>query len=163
MKYSMPLVHVAADIHPLVAGDAAKRLEQLVAGISLGCDRVDVAFEPPIKSAPGREEGPLIGRDGAEEARAVRLAAEGLTKLRTTSGSARSLFNASSTLDPMVWGFSRVCTVWSSSVRRSPSQFRRKLSAALNTVGMFSSTSPDVEVELARASFIGLAPFVDRS
>jgi len=77
----MTLIHVAADIHPLMAGHATKRLEQLVPSELLGADGVDVAFEPPIKSASGREEGPLVGSDGVDESRAIRLAAKGLAKL----------------------------------------------------------------------------------
>jgi len=69
----MALIHVAADIHPLMARDAAERLEQLVARELLGGYRVSVAAEPSIKSASRREEGPLIGRDGAEECRTVDL------------------------------------------------------------------------------------------
>jgi hypothetical protein len=73
VKYSVPLVHVATHIDALMARDAAERLEQLVAGELLGGYRVDVAAEPSIKSASRREEGPLVGCDGADESRAVDL------------------------------------------------------------------------------------------
>src|SRR6202453_4555974 len=81
MKYPMALVHIAADVDPLMARDAAERFEQLIAGELLGGDRVDVALEPPIKSAAGREQGPLIARNGSEQCRAIWLAAKGCTKL----------------------------------------------------------------------------------
>ena len=64
-----------------MARDATERLEQLVPGELLGGDRVDVAFEPPIEPAPGREEGPLVGRDGVDKSRAIQLAAKGFAKL----------------------------------------------------------------------------------
>jgi hypothetical protein len=73
MKYSVPLVHVATHIDALMARDAAERLKQLVPGELLGGYRVDVAAEPSIKSASRREEGPLVGCDGADESRAVDL------------------------------------------------------------------------------------------
>src|ERR1700722_891301 len=81
VKYSVPLVHVAAHIDALMARDAAERLEQLVAGELLGGYRVSVAAEPAIKSTSRREDGPLIGCDGLDESRAVGLATKGLTKL----------------------------------------------------------------------------------
>jgi hypothetical protein len=81
MKYSVPLVQIAADIYPLMAGHAAKRLKQLVAGELLGGYRVDVAAEPSIKSASRREEGPLIGSDGAKESLAVGLPVISFAKL----------------------------------------------------------------------------------
>src|SRR3984957_11593393 len=81
VKYSVPLVHVATHIDALMARDAAERLEQLVAGELLGGYRVDVAAEPSIKSAPRREEGPLIGCDGADKSLAIGLTAKGFTKL----------------------------------------------------------------------------------
>ena len=58
MKDPMPLIHVGAEFHALMTRDAAERLKQLVPGELLGGDRVDVALEPTIKSAPGR--GPSL-------------------------------------------------------------------------------------------------------
>ena len=49
MENAVALEQVAADIDALVAGDAAKRLEQLIAGELLGRDRRVVAFEPAIE------------------------------------------------------------------------------------------------------------------
>jgi hypothetical protein len=77
----MALIHVAADIHPLMARDATERLKQLVPSELLGGYRVDVAFEPTIKSAARRKKSTLIGRDRAEESRDIRLAAKGFAKL----------------------------------------------------------------------------------
>ena len=81
MKYSVPLVHVATHIDALMARDAAERLKQLVPGELLGGHHVSVAFEPSIKSASGREEGPLVGCDGADQSRAIGLPAIGFPKL----------------------------------------------------------------------------------
>src|ERR1700722_18632172 len=56
-------------------------------------------------------------------------------------GSASSLLRTSSTLVPMWVEFSNEDSIWPSSVRKLPSQFNRKLSAALNTVSVLSSGS----------------------
>ena len=42
-------------------------------------------------------------------------------------------------LDAMIAGFRRLCSIPSSSERKFPSQFRRKLRLTLNTVGVFSA------------------------
>ncbi len=81
MKDAVALVHVAADIDPLVARDAAERLEQPVAGELLRCDRAGVAAEPEIEPAPRRQQRPLVGRNGGEDSCAVHLAPIGLVKL----------------------------------------------------------------------------------
>jgi hypothetical protein len=80
MKDAVALVHVAADIDPLVTGNAAERLEQSVAVEFLCGNRISVALEPAIESTPRSQQRPLVRRNGAEESRAVHLAPIGLAK-----------------------------------------------------------------------------------
>ena len=160
MKDAVALVHVAADIDPLVARDAAERLEQPVAGELLRGDRAGVAAEPEIEPTPGRQQRPLVGRNGGEDSRAVHLAAIGLAKfLREilVEHAVSSALRPGST--PSCRGLRNVCSTWLSRVRRSPSQFSRKFNAALNTVGMLSS-GPAPVLDFGRPAS---APFVEMS
>src|SRR6516162_8066301 len=52
MKDAVPLEQVAADIDALVTGDAAERLEQLIAGQLLGREGCGVAVEPTVEPPP---------------------------------------------------------------------------------------------------------------
>src|SRR5882724_7962979 len=67
MENAMPLEEVAAYVDALVARDAAKRLEQLIAGQLLRCDRAGFARKPAVEPTPRRDEGALVGRDRIQE------------------------------------------------------------------------------------------------
>src|SRR5438132_3608908 len=81
MKDAVPLEQVAAHIHTLMTGDAAERLEQLVAVLLLSRERCRIAAEPTVEPAPGGQQRPLIGCDRIQKARAVRPMPIGLAKL----------------------------------------------------------------------------------
>src|SRR6202008_4344539 len=55
MEDATPLEKVAADIHALMAGDAAERLEQLIALLLFGREGLPVSAEPTIEAACRRE------------------------------------------------------------------------------------------------------------
>ena len=113
---------------------------------------------PSIKSAPGREEGPFIGRDGAEECRAVGLPAIGFAKLMADIRVGLQLVRRLLHTRPHGLGFAQGFLDLAFERAKIASHFRRKLSAALNTVGMFSSMAPALE-----SGGLTLAPFVDVS
>ena len=71
MEDAASLEKVAAHIDALVAGDAAKRLEQLIAGELRRRDRVGVARKPAVESAARREERALVGRDRIQQGGSV--------------------------------------------------------------------------------------------
>ena len=48
MEDTMPLEQIAAHIYALMAGNAAQRLEQPIAGQLLRCDGAEVASEPAV-------------------------------------------------------------------------------------------------------------------
>ena len=50
---ALPLEQIAADIDTLMTGDAADRLELLIAVMLLGRQRRGVAAKPAIEPAPG--------------------------------------------------------------------------------------------------------------
>src|SRR6266404_397820 len=81
MKDAVPLDQVAAHIHTLMTGDAAERLEQLVAVLLLSRERCRIAAEPTVEPAPGGQQRPLIGCDRIQEARTVRPMPIGLAEL----------------------------------------------------------------------------------
>ena len=72
MKDAVPLEQVAADIDPLMTGNAAERLEQLIAAQLFGRQRCGIAAQPAVEPASGGHQRSLIGRDGIQEARTVR-------------------------------------------------------------------------------------------
>ena len=53
MENAVALEQIASHIDALVAGDAAKRLEQLIAGELLRRDRVGIAGKPAVEPVPG--------------------------------------------------------------------------------------------------------------
>src|SRR5262249_22345304 len=73
MKNAVPLEEVAANIDALVARDAAKRLEQLVAGQLLRRDRGGFALKPAVKPAARRYQGLLVGRNRIQEGSDIRV------------------------------------------------------------------------------------------
>src|SRR6266850_2122955 len=75
-------------------------------------------------------------------------------------GSAASFSTTSEMLVPMSWGFSSAALASDSRVRSFPSQPKRKLSAALNIVGVFSRR---LEPSMPTSWLFKLAPFVRRS
>src|SRR3981189_2606640 len=75
-------------------------------------------------------------------------------------GSAASFSTTAELLVPMSWGFSSAALASDSRVRSFPSQPKRKLSAALNTVGVFSGM---LDPSRPTSWLFKLAPFVRRS
>src|SRR5262249_37912554 len=67
MENAVPLEEIAADIDALVAGDAAERLEQLIAGQLLRRDRAAFARKPAVEPAARRDQGALVGRNRIQE------------------------------------------------------------------------------------------------
>ena len=53
MKDAVPLIHIAAEIDPLVTGDAAERLEQPVAGELLRGERTGVREKARYPASDG--------------------------------------------------------------------------------------------------------------
>src|SRR5215471_1767521 len=98
MEDTRPLEEVAADIHALMAGDAADRLEQLIALLLVVREGLPVSAEPTIEAACRREQRSLIGRDRIEHAVAVRHmsvgAAEPTHHFRIRSQPAKDLIDA---------------------------------------------------------------------
>jgi len=62
MEDPVPLEQIAADIHALMAGDAAQRLEQAIPFLFLRRERTRVALQPAIESAAWRHQGSLEAR-----------------------------------------------------------------------------------------------------
>src|SRR5262249_16164169 len=81
MEDTRPLEEVAADIHALMAGDAAERLAQLIALLLVVGEGLPVSAEPTIEAACRREQRPLIGRYRVEHAVAVRHVSVSLLEL----------------------------------------------------------------------------------
>src|SRR5262249_17823650 len=73
-KDAVPLEEIATDIDPLMAGDAAERLEQAIAFLLLGTERRALAAEPAVEPASRRQQTALVRGDRVEEARSVRRA-----------------------------------------------------------------------------------------
>src|SRR5262249_17849678 len=94
----MSLEKIATHIHTLVAGDAAKRLEQLIAGQLWRRNRGGIAREPAVESAARRDQGALVGRDRIQESGDVGFPpvclAELLHRFRISAQLARSLLRA---------------------------------------------------------------------
>ena len=67
MENAVPLEEVATRIDALVAGDAAKRLEQLIAGQLLRRDRGGFTRKPAVEAAARRDQGALVGRNRIQE------------------------------------------------------------------------------------------------
>src|ERR1700735_5627096 len=61
VKDAMTLKKIAADIHALMARDAAERLEQLVTGELFGTDGARFAGKPTIETAARRKQRALVG------------------------------------------------------------------------------------------------------
>src|SRR6516165_9839850 len=81
MEYAVALEQIAAQIHALVAGDAAERFEQLIAGKLLRGDRAGIAGKETVEPAARRDERALVCRDRVEQRAAVGLPAIGVAKL----------------------------------------------------------------------------------
>jgi hypothetical protein len=77
----VPLEEIAAHVDALVAGDAAKRLEQLIAGQLLRCDRAGFTRKPAVEPAARRNERALVGRDRIQEGGDVGLPSVRVTEL----------------------------------------------------------------------------------
>ena len=71
MENIVPLEKIATHIDALMAGDAAERLEQLIAGQLLRRDRGGFARKPAVEPAARRDQGALVGRDRIQEGRDV--------------------------------------------------------------------------------------------
>src|SRR5271166_3552495 len=67
MEDTVPLKQVAADVHALVARDAAQRLEQLIAGELLRRNRAGVALKPAIEAAARRRQRTLESGDSVQQ------------------------------------------------------------------------------------------------
>src|SRR5215469_12732052 len=81
MEDAMPLEQIATHVYALVAGNAAQRLEQPIAGQLLRRDGAGVASEPAIEAAARRNERALKNSDGVQETIAVRPVSVGLSEL----------------------------------------------------------------------------------
>ena len=110
MEDAVALEQVAAHIDALVAGDAAERLEKLVAGKLLRRDRVGIPGKPAVESGARRDQRPQVGRDRVQEGGHVGRAPVGVAELPGASRSARNLLTTSSALDAMVAGLRSVCS-----------------------------------------------------
>ena len=72
MENAVPLKQIAAHIDALMAGDAAKRFEDLISGQLLRRDRVGFARKPSVEAAARRNQRPLVCRDRIQERSDVR-------------------------------------------------------------------------------------------
>jgi hypothetical protein len=77
----VPLEEVATHIDALVARDAAKRLEKLVAGKLFRRDRAGIAHKPAVESGARRDERPFVGRDRIQESGDIGLVPVGVAEL----------------------------------------------------------------------------------
>ena len=66
VKDAEPLKQIAADIHALMAGDAAVVLEQLVAALFLWRDGIALPAQVAVKARIGRDQRTLEGREGIQ-------------------------------------------------------------------------------------------------
>src|SRR5262245_4498846 len=67
MEDAVALKEIASNIDALVASDAAKRLEQLIAGKLVRRDHGNFARKPGIEPASWRDQGKLVARKRIKE------------------------------------------------------------------------------------------------
>ena len=158
MENAVPLEEIAADIDALVASDAAKRLEQLIAGQLLRRDRGGVARKPAVEPAARRDQRALVGRDRIQEGGDVGLPPVRVAELPHRFGVGAQLADDLVRTRRHNRGIAkRLFGVASSSERKLPSQFRRKFRPALKTVGVLSASGRPSGVT---SWALALAPFV---
>lgn len=81
MEDAMPLKQIAAHIDTLMAGDAAERFENLVAGQLVRRQGVGFPGKPSVEAAVRRNQRPLVCRDRIQHSCEVRLPSVGVVKL----------------------------------------------------------------------------------
>src|ERR1700677_1458072 len=72
VKYAVALEKIAADIHPLMAGNASERFEEPVSFKLFGRESRGVPAKPEIELAVRGEQRPLESSDRVQKARPIR-------------------------------------------------------------------------------------------